>query len=79
MTVFHDTPLPEELTTEEFCELVRIGRSTAERWRLIGGKEYPPFTKHPGKRGKVTYNREVVLAWLASRRRTSTSDPGSGT
>ena len=64
--------LEEYLTTEEFCTVAKIKRNTAEIWR--GQGKGPPFIKlGPGSRAAVRYRRSDVIAWLAQRTFTSTS------
>ena len=75
------TPLPaghhDLLTTGECADLLRVSVQTLERWRALGGPDYPPFHKNPGRRGKVTYSRAAVLAWHSQRQFSSTSDRGA--
>ena len=58
-------------STRELAPILRRSQSTLCRWRLEGGG--PPYLK---LRGRVLYARAKVNAWLASRERSSTSDPG---
>ena len=58
-------------STRELALILRRSRSTLCRWRLEGGG--PPYVKLDGK---VLYARAKVKVWLASRERSSTSDPG---
>ena len=58
-------------STRELAPMLRRSQSTLCRWRLEGGG--PPYLK---LRGRVLYARAKVDAWLASRERASTSDPG---
>lgn len=57
-------------------QAARIGLSpkTLENWRSNG--RGPPYYKVGGR---IVYDDAEVDAWFASKRRTSTSDPGSGT
>lgn len=50
---------------------IGLSRKTLENWRSLGGG--PPYYKLGGR---VVYDDAEVDAWLASRRRVSTSDPG---
>lgn len=53
----------EFLTEAEVAALLKIGRSTAERWRATG--EGPPWCRL-GKH-RVRYPRAAVLAWADAR------------
>lgn len=57
------------LPTEELTELAPFPPQTWRRWRSTGFG--PPYIK-VGNR--VLYDRDEVLAWLASKRFTSTAD-----
>lgn len=61
------------LSTPAAAEYLGLSPATLETMRSRGGG--PPFVKL-GRR--VVYQREDLDAWLAERRRTSTSDPGPG-
>lgn len=50
----------ELLTEAELAEFLKIGRSTAERWRSTG--EGPPWCRLGTHR--VRYPRAAVLAWI---------------
>lgn len=60
-----DTPpcADEFLTEAEVAALLKIGRSTAERWRSTG--EGPPWIRLGTHR--VRYPRRGVMAWTTSR------------
>ena len=62
------------LTERETAELLRVSVRTCQRWRISG--DGPPFCAFGGRR---LYAREDVLAWAETRRRRSTSDPGTPT
>lgn len=47
----------EILTVSELCKLLKISRTTADRWR----KEGMPFIKHSKS---VRFNNVEVLKWL---------------
>jgi hypothetical protein len=59
------------LDTQELAGRYRLKRKTLDNWRSLGIG--PPFYK-VGNR--ILYDDAEADAWLASRRRTSTSDPG---
>ncbi|ADK83488.1 DNA binding domain protein, excisionase family [Desulfarculus baarsii DSM 2075] len=59
------------LATPQAAELLGISRKTLEKWRLVGGG--PSYCK-VGR--LVRYTSDDLQAWLDSRRRVSTSDPG---
>lgn len=60
------------LKTKDASELLGMSKSTLEKLRLTG--DGPVYVK----RGKsVFYTRKDLDEWIASNRRTSTSDPGS--
>jgi hypothetical protein len=60
------------LDTTETAEYLRLSRSTMAKWRCLGG--IGPDYALAGR--KVLYSVAVLDAWLASRRRRSTSDTG---
>lgn len=60
------------LFQSEAAYLLGNSERTLEAWRLHGGG--PPFIAL-GRR-TVRYRRGDLLAWIAARRRQSTSDPG---
>jgi predicted DNA-binding transcriptional regulator AlpA len=62
-------PQPEYLDTPAVSELTGISQSTLEKWRVYGGGI--PFIK---ARRSVKYALEDVRAWMADRRRSSTSE-----
>ena len=64
-------PLQSLLTTTEVASRLGIARKTLENWRVEGYG--PPYLKI---RKYVRYRPEDVDAWLASRERQHTSDPG---
>lgn len=66
------TNLPSIATCDEAAAFLRIGKSTLAKMRLTG--EGPKFCKQ-GR--KVVYDRDDVLSWLATRKRTSTSEYSS--
>jgi predicted DNA-binding transcriptional regulator AlpA len=68
-------PADKNLSTKQTAHFLGVGVSTLERWRTTGG-DYPLFTKHPGKRGRVTYSLRDLTEWVSSRKRRSTSEYG---
>ncbi|HEY2774681.1 MAG TPA: helix-turn-helix domain-containing protein [Candidatus Binatia bacterium] len=60
------------LTTRDVAALLGCRPQTLEKWRMTG--DGPPFCVVG--RGSIRYSPESVQAWLASRARRSTSDPG---
>jgi len=63
------------LTTAQAAEYVGLSPRTMEALRVRGGG--CPFIKHGGQRaGLVLYLPSDLDAWLESRVRRSTSDPG---
>ncbi len=60
------------LPTADAAGLLSVSERTLESFRLRGGG--PPFILI-GRRA-VRYRRGDLLAWIDSRRRVSTSDPG---
>ena len=59
------------LRSDDAANYIGFGKSTVEKLRLIGGG--PPYIKA----GKIVlYDVDDLDAWLAARRRTSTSDQG---
>lgn len=59
----------EYFDTDEAAKHTRSAKFTLEKWRSVGGG--PPFIKM-GRR--VIYDRKDLDAWLAARKRRSTSD-----
>jgi predicted DNA-binding transcriptional regulator AlpA len=57
--------------TKEAAGRIGLKPHTLDNWRSLGVG--PPFYKLGGR---IVYDDTEVDAWLASRRRTSTSDPG---
>lgn len=56
--------------------LLGLDPRTLTNWRARGfGPPHYKFGR--GRRGYVRYERSEIEAWMASRRRTSTSDPGT--
>jgi hypothetical protein len=60
------------LDTAEAAAILRHSKRTLESWRSRGGG--PPFISC---RGRALYRREDLAAFIAERRRVSTSDPGT--
>ena len=59
------------MRTREAAAYTGLSESTLEKWRIAGGG--PAFLKL----GRVVvYDEHDLSAWLSSRRRMSTSDPG---
>jgi hypothetical protein len=65
--------LPTLLTESQLAEFRRVTKQTLRNERLRG--DGPPYLKVGGR---VLYSEEDIAAWLATKRRTSTSDPGPG-
>lgn len=65
-------PFPPRLSTRQAAEFLGLSARTLEKRRLSCTAD-PPYRKL-GKR--VVYDRDELLAWLESKRRASTSDPG---
>jgi predicted DNA-binding transcriptional regulator AlpA len=61
------------LDTSEAAQYLRLSRSCLAKWRCQGGSHHPAY--HLVGR-KVVYAVADLDAWLASRRRRSTSDAG---
>jgi hypothetical protein len=62
-------------TTQQAAEYLNCTADVLNHWRVSG--HGPPFYKlKDGKKGFVRYAKRDLDAWLASRRRLSTSDPG---
>jgi excisionase family DNA binding protein len=62
--------MPEVLTTDQAAAHLALGRSTLEKWRCSGTG--PKFIKLGLRR--VGYHKADLDEWVASRRRTSTSE-----
>lgn len=63
------------LTNAEAAKYLRLSPRTLEAYRVRGGG--PPFIKHGGHvAGLVLYRPADLDAWVESRVRCSTSDPG---
>jgi excisionase family DNA binding protein len=61
------------LTTIEVAELLRVSRRTLERMRVEGtGPRY--LKVGPGKRSRVIYRQQEVMAWLETFNFGSTSE-----
>lgn len=66
---------PRYMPTRAAAEYVGLSHRTLEAYRVTG--EGPPFIKHGGHgSGLVLYAPADLDAWIDSRRRRSTSDPG---
>ena len=63
---------PLLMNEKEAAELLGFAVRTLQTWRSRGGG--PPFIRVSSR--CVRYRREDLLAWIAERRRLSTSDPG---
>ena len=61
------------LTPDDTAQLLRVSRQHLARLRVEGGG--PPFVKLSHR--VVAYRRGDVEAWVATRVRRSTSDPGA--
>lgn len=64
---------PPRMDTRTAARFVGLSARTLEKRRLTCTAD-PPFLKLTSKR--VVYDRDELLAWLESKRRASTSDPG---
>jgi hypothetical protein len=63
----------EFLNEKEAADLLRVSPRTLANLRVTGGG--PPFTRVGGTiRGRILYERAQLVAYLASRRRRSTSE-----
>ncbi|MEM8971403.1 MAG: helix-turn-helix domain-containing protein [Pseudomonadota bacterium] len=61
------------LTTVEAARFTRVSLKTLEGYRLRGGG--PTFTKAgPGKKSRVLYKKEHLVAWLDGQNYSSTSE-----
>jgi predicted DNA-binding transcriptional regulator AlpA len=58
-------------TSRAAAERIGLAPKTLDNWRSLGTG--PPFYKLGGR---IVYDDAEVDAWMAKRRRTSTSDPG---
>jgi excisionase family DNA binding protein len=67
-----DNELAQILDQKQAAHLLGLSPRTMEAWRLTAGG--PRYIKVGGR---VRYRRSDLEAWLDTRRRTSTSDPGS--
>lgn len=61
------------LPTPAAAAFLGVHRSFLDRRRTEGGG--PPFVRLSAR--KIVYARSVLMAWLAARERTSTSDTGA--
>jgi hypothetical protein len=68
-----DGPRPTFLDSAEAALYLRLSRSCLAKWRCQGGSHNPAY--HLCGR-KILYAVADLDAWLASRRRRSTSDTG---
>ena len=74
MTFPHSqTPIPSRLNVDDAATYTGLSASTLNKLRVFGGG--PMFLKL-GRR--VAYDVTDLDAWLANKRRRSTSDPGQG-
>ena len=60
------------LSEDELAALLKVSTRTLARYRELGQES----AFETGSDGQVLYRRAVVEAWLASDRRSSTTDPG---
>lgn len=63
-----------KLDERSAAERMGIRGKTLANWRSLGGG--PPFYKVGGR---IVYDHAEIDAWLATKRRVSTSDPGPST
>jgi phage terminase Nu1 subunit (DNA packaging protein) len=49
------------ITEKELCDIFKVDRSTAWRWR----KEGMPYL---GKKGSIRYDKNKVIEWLENRK-----------
>lgn len=68
-----DNELAQLLDQKQAAHLLGLSPRTMEAWRLTAGGG-PHYIKVGGR---VRYRRSDLEAWLDTRRRTSTSDPGN--
>lgn len=64
--------MPDLLNAAQAAESIGIKPQTLATWRLKG---FGP--RHIKCGSRCMYSREEILAWLESRTRKSTSDPGT--
>jgi predicted DNA-binding transcriptional regulator AlpA len=62
------------LTTDEASDLLRLQAQTLRKYRSEGGG--PGYVRLSANR--IAYDPMDLAAWIAERRRVSTSDPGPG-
>jgi hypothetical protein len=55
------------MNTPEAAAYTGLGKSTLDRFRLVGGG--PPFSKVCGRRGRVIYDPDDLDAWLEANKR----------
>ena len=69
-------PIPQDpnslLLPSEVAAILGVSRRTLEGWRLRGGG--PAFVQISAR--ACRYRKSVLQAWISSRERKSTSDPG---
>ena len=73
MTQQTQNALPVLLTETEAAKLIGFSIRTVQKWRMQG--RGPKFVKVSSR--AIRYRREDVDAWIESRLRSSTSDPGN--
>jgi len=71
MTTPTPTGAPRFLRTRDAARLLGVAETTLEKWRRRG--DGPLFAKASNR--MTIYDMRDIEAWLASRKRTSTSDP----
>ena len=62
----------DQLSTAQLERVIPYSGQTLRIYRMTGLG--PPYSKGPGKAGRVSYRWGDVLEWLESRKRRSTSE-----
>lgn len=62
------------ITEKQAAELTGLSRAYFSRARWAGTG--PIYIKLPGRGGSVRYEKDELLNWFNTHKRTSTSDPG---
>lgn len=66
-----DTIMDDLLSIDEVCREFGFNRQRLAKMRWLGGESTPPFIKL--SRTDIRYSRADVIAWLESRKLTSTA------
>lgn len=67
--------MTEVLRAPEAAKFLGLSTSTLAKMRMRGGHDSPPFVRIGSR--VVGYRLSDLESWLSSRRRRSTSDPGT--